>query len=173
MTSGIKTIVLSFALTFLIAPTAHSLCLCVKCLTNGFHHFVVMSGSMRPTLEPSACLTIKMRNGGDPLPDPGQIIGFVPEHFETVHISRVVALPCQTVQRKDDSLILDRTPVPQPPAPDYQQLFAREPTGDMPRCSIPRFTETLPNGASYEILDILPDEWGDTTDVCTVPEGHV
>jgi hypothetical protein len=53
-------------------------------------------------------------------------------------------------------LILDGIAVPQTPAPDYLQLFSREPSGGTPRCpsltsqgekcSILRFIETLPNG---------------------------
>ncbi|OZA05484.1 MAG: S26 family signal peptidase, partial [Rhodobacterales bacterium 17-64-5] len=34
------------------------------------------------------------------------------------------------------------------------------------------FTETLPDGRSYRIVDIETDGIGDTTDVFVVPEGH-
>jgi signal peptidase I len=181
--SGIKTTVFTAALIVLVAPSAHGLCLCLKCLTGEFRHFVVMSGSMKPALEPSDCLTLKLREDTTEVPLPGEIIGFVPEHIESVFIFRVVALPGQTIQMKDGRLILDGHAVPQTRAPDYPQLFDREPGGGMPRCpslisegetcAIPRFTETLPNGASYDILDIETEGMGDNTDVFTVPEGHV
>lgn len=183
MNSAIKTTLLSFALAMTSAQSAHSLCVCLKCLTGEFRHFVIMSGSMKPTLEPSTCLTLKMRTDKSEVPLPGEIIGFVPELSDTVFIFRVLALPGQTVQMLDGKPILDGTPVNQLPAPDYQQMFTREPSGGMPRCpvpvsegetcTIPRFTETLPNGASYDILDILPGQMGDNTDIFTVPEGHV
>lgn len=38
---------------------------------------------------------------------------------------------------------------------------------------IPRWTETLPNGASHDVLDIISDSPGDNTEVFTVPEAHV
>ena len=183
MKSGIKTIVLSAALAMLSAPSAHSLCLCVKCLTGAFRHFVVISGSMKPALEPSTCLSLKLRNDPEVMPKPGDIIGFTPATSETVFIFRLIAVPGQTVQMQDGQLILYGTPVPRIPAPDYQQLFAPEPSGGMPRCpspvsegescAIPRFTETLPNGTSHDILDIEPSGFGDNTDIFTVPQGHV
>lgn len=183
MKTGIKTTLLSAALAMASAQSAHSLCVCLKCLTGGFRHFVVVSGSMKPTLEPSTCLTLKLRADRTEVPLPGEIIGFVPENFDTVLLFRVVALPGQTVQMLDGKLILDGAPVQQVPAPDYQQVFTPEPSGGMPRCTvpvsegetctIPRFTETLPNGASYDILDIEDGGMGDNTDIFIVPEGHV
>lgn len=183
MTARIKTTLLSAALAMSCAPSAQGLCLCLKCLSGEFRHFQVMSGSMKPALEPSACLTLKLRNDRDVLPEPGDIIGFTAETSDTVFLFRLIALPGQTVQMRDGQLVLDGTPVPRVRAPDYQQLFVREPSGGMPRCpsvvdegescAIPRFTETLPNGSSYDLLDIEPIGLGDNTDLYTVPEGHV
>lgn len=183
MTSGIKTVALSAALALFFAPTAHSLCLCLKCLTGEFRHFEVISGSMKPALEPSTCLTLKMRTDRTVVPQPGEIIGFVPEEVASVYLFRVVALPGQNVQMLNGQLMIDGAPMSRTPAADYQQLFTREPSGGMPRCptlvsegescAISRFTETLSNGASYDILEVEPDGFGDTTDVFTVPERHV
>ena len=37
---------------------------------------------------------------------------------------------------------------------------------------VPIFTETLPNGVSYQTLDLNPQSLGDDTRVFEVPEGH-
>ncbi len=183
MKSRIKTTVLSAVLAMSSAQSAHSLCLCLKCLTGEFRHFVVMSGSMKPALEPATCFTLKLRDESDVMPKPGDIIGFTRDTSETVNTFRLVALPGQTVQMQNGQLILDGVPVPRIPAPNYQQLFAQEASGGMPLCpslvsegetwAIPRFTETLPNGKSYDILDIDPMGVADNTEIYTVPEGHV
>ena len=41
------------------------------------------------------------------------------------------------------------------------------------QCRYRRFRETLSNGRSYEILDLLDAERGDDTEALVVPEGHV
>ena len=41
------------------------------------------------------------------------------------------------------------------------------------QCRYRRFRETLANGRSYEILDLLDDERGDDTEALVVPDGHV
>lgn len=181
--SGVRLAAAATAISLLCASTAQGLCLCLKCLTGEFQHFSIVSGSMKPALEPSTCLTLKLRTDDSDLPLAGDIIGFVPEQIATVYIFRVVALAGQTVQMRDGQLFLDGKPVPQTAAPDYQQLVGPEPNGGLPRCpaptsegetcSIPRFTEMLPNGVRYDILDIDPASTGDNTDVFTVPEGHV
>ncbi len=181
--SGISLAAAAIVISLLSASTAHSLCLCLKCLTGEFQHFSVISGSMKPALEPSTCLTLELRTDEPDMPLAGDIIGFVPEHFASVYIFRVAALPGQTVQMRDGQLFLDGKPVPRTAASDYQQLVGKEPSGGLPRCpaptsvgetcSIPRFTETLPNGVRYDILDIEPASAGDNTDVFIVPEGHV
>jgi signal peptidase I len=35
-----------------------------------------------------------------------------------------------------------------------------------------RYKETLPNGVSYPVLDLVEDGFGDNTEVYKVPEGH-
>jgi signal peptidase I len=35
-----------------------------------------------------------------------------------------------------------------------------------------RYIETLPNGVSYPVLDLVDDGFGDNTEVYKVPEGH-
>ena len=37
---------------------------------------------------------------------------------------------------------------------------------------MPRFQETLPNGVSYPVLDLVQDGFGDNTEIYKVPEGH-
>jgi signal peptidase I len=44
-------------------------------------------------------------------------------------------------------------------------------TGDT--CTIPRLTETLPDGTAYSVLDLEPASPFDTTATFTVPPDHV
>ena len=37
---------------------------------------------------------------------------------------------------------------------------------------VPRYIETLSNGVSYEVLDLVENGFGDNTTVFKVPEGH-
>ena len=37
---------------------------------------------------------------------------------------------------------------------------------------MPRYQETLPNGVSYPVLDLVQDGFGDNTEIYKVPEGH-
>src|SRR3546814_679830 len=39
-------------------------------------------------------------------------------------------------------------------------------------CRYPQYRETLPNGASYNVIDQVQGSPGDDTDVFIVPEGH-
>jgi signal peptidase I len=41
------------------------------------------------------------------------------------------------------------------------------------QCRYPRFRETLPNGRSYEVLDVVEAGPGDDTEPLVVPEDHV
>jgi signal peptidase I len=38
--------------------------------------------------------------------------------------------------------------------------------------SLPRYQETLPNGVSYPVLDLVQNGFGDNTEIYRVPEGH-
>lgn len=159
-------------------------CLCLPCLSIAIDDYQVMSGHMKPAFEPGQCVMAHLQAFGVPPPRPGQIIIYRHPVMGDDHIGRLIAAEGQTVQMTAGRLVLDGIPVPTDAAPDYLQTIEPEgPLGQMPRCATPtgiggtcpvqRRTETLPNRATYDILDLEPDGFADTTAPVTVPLGHV
>nr|WP_230080049.1 signal peptidase I [Alteripontixanthobacter maritimus] len=120
-------------------------------------------------------------------PEYGDII--IPVHpvRDEDYIKRVVALPGDRIAVRNGQIVLNGVPVPQtvePPveipvdanAPcnsfDYPQMRMRKPSGALV-CAIPTLRETLPNGATYLVLDTQRDAPLDNMDEVSVPEGHV
>lgn len=97
-------------------------------------------------------------------------------------IKRVIGLPGDTVQMRDGQLILNGQPVPKQRVAD--EVIPITPTFGCDTeyhtagadggvaCRFERFRETLPGGKTYDVLD-LGDAPADTTQVYTVPAGHV
>jgi signal peptidase I len=108
-------------------------------------------------------------------------------------IKRVIGLPGDTIQMRGGQLIINGVAVPKvrvadfviPITPNYSNEL--RPGEDQPNCPAPYLTnagaqpvckyeqyrETLPGGASYNVLDRGPRPGADDTDVYTVPPGHV
>lgn len=57
--------------------------------------------------------------------------------------------------------------------PCWKPQYEEDAPGGGRQCRYRRFMETLPNGRSYQILDIADAERGDDTEAFVVPEGHV
>jgi signal peptidase I len=165
------------------SATAQDLCICLKCLYGKFRHHVAVSEAMSPGLAPGACFTVAVRGPDAPLPEPGQIITFTDTRDGVLHVFRMVAGPGQTVQMQGGTLVIDGQPTDRRRVEDFAQPMVPNPLGWLPycptpvpeggTCAIPRFVETLPNGTSYEVLELRPDGPSDTTEVFTVPDGHV
>jgi signal peptidase I len=162
---------------------AQEMCLCLKCLSGAYRHHSAASEAMSPTLPSGACFTVAVRGADAPLPEPGQIITFTDTRDGVLHVFRMVAGPGQTVQMQGGTLVIDGQATDRRRVEDFAQPMVRNPLGRLPHCAdpvseggtctIPRFVETLPNGASYEVLELRPDGPFDTTKLFTVPEGHV
>jgi len=172
-------LILAAALTLTAAP-ASALCFCLKCVTGEFQSFQPVSGSMKPALEPGACVIVYTNASSLR----GQIIVFRhPTKPDIPFLFRLIGQPGDTIQITDGQVILNGTPLPQIPATAYEQSMFPEPTGNFPRCSTPtpagetcaitRATETLPDGVTYDILDLMSDSPGDFTSEITVPPNHV
>jgi signal peptidase I len=119
-------------------------------------------------------------------PEYGDIVIVVPRNRREDLIKRVVALPGDRIAVRNGQIVLNGTPVPQvvepplelavdpsQPCDDYTfpGLKARMPSG-REVCELPLLRETLPNGASYVVIDHLRQSLDDMAEI-VVPADHV
>jgi len=101
-------------------------------------------------------------------PERGDVVVFkLPRDNETDYIKRVIGLPGDEIQMVNGVLHINGTPVPKEEVDDY---VVKEPSGRERHMA--RFRETLPNGVSYHVLDLVQSSFGDNTEVYRVPEDH-
>ncbi len=119
-------------------------------------------------------------------PEYGDIVIVVPRNREEDLIKRVVALPGDRIAVMNGQIILNGKPVPQAVEPALQlPVDANQPCEDhtfpgsrarLPSgrevCELPILRETLPNGATYRVIDHL-DQMLDHMPEIRVPAGHV
>ncbi|MBY5998776.1 signal peptidase I [Epibacterium mobile] len=169
-----------------VSVIVQALILALVIRTFFFQPFSIPSGSMRPTLlEGDYLFVTKWAYGysrhslpfSPPLfsgriwasePERGDVVVFkFPPNPSIDYIKRVVGLPGDKIQMRDGVLFINDEPVQreklgQITDPDITEM-------DRP---VDVYRETLPNGVSYETLDLTETGLGDNTREFVVPEGH-
>ena len=148
-----------------------------------FQPFNIPSGSMKATLLVGDYLFVSQYSYGYtryslpfslPLfsgrifgsePKRGDVAVFrLPRDTSTDYIKRVIGLPGDRIQMIGGLLHINGTPVKRESASDFLD--------DESGVAIRRWRETLPNGVSYESLDLQDNGYLDNTEEYVVPPGH-
>jgi len=122
------------------------------------------------------------------LPERGDVVVFRPPGEKIDFIKRVIALPGDTVEVRDGMLVLNGTPIPRQSmgnvgvpisdnspcrvVPPATRMIGTTADGD-PACLYPAYTETLPGGRTYVVLDQIDDPRIDDMPAVRVPDGHL
>ena len=119
-------------------------------------------------------------------PERGDVVILTPPGTNTDYIKRVIGLPGDRIEVRGGLVIINGQAVKQdrlgdrlvpvdlndPCTPEeYPGRRIAKPDGSL-WCTLPIVRETLPNGRSYYVLDLM-DGVADWTEVYTVPQGHV
>ncbi|MEM8978998.1 MAG: signal peptidase I [Pseudomonadota bacterium] len=139
--------------------------------------FYIPSGSMKPSLLVGDYLIASMISKSV---KHGDVILFWHPTQLQPFVARVIGLPGDNVGMKDGRVLLNGTLIPQAPQAPFKEPRALQGANrHMPRCmsmtespvcTKEQFTETLPNGARYNVLNIRATRL-DNTDVFEVPPG--
>ena len=163
----------------------HSLLIALVIRTLLFQPFNIPSGSMKATLLIGDYLFVSKYSYGYshyslPLSPPlfsGRVFGSTPERGDVVvfrlpkddstdYIKRVIGLPGDRIQMINGLLHINGTPVKRERVSD----FIDDENGTPER--VRRWRETLPNGVSYETLDLQDNGFLDNTEEYRVPPDH-
>ncbi len=151
-----------------------------------FQPFSIPSGSMRPTLLEGDYLFVTKWAYGysryslplspnifsgriwDTPPERGDVAVFkFPPNPSLDYIKRVIGLPGDRIQMRDGVLYINDVAVPREKVGEINNPDITE--VDRP---VDVYRETLPNGVSYDTLDLTPNSVGDNTREFVVPAGH-
>jgi signal peptidase I len=117
-------------------------------------------------------------------PERGDVVIFkAPPLNDTDYIKRVIGLPGDQIQMIGGQLNINGKPVPKVRIADFEIAVSPNTRCYLPQfeasgadgsryCHYPRYRETLPNGRSYDVLDLGITPQDDTPPIL-VPEGHL
>ncbi len=164
----------------------HALILALIVRVFLFQPFNIPSGSMIPTLLVGDYLFVSKYSYGYSRysfpfgpnlfsgriwaaePARGDVVVFkLPRDNETDYIKRVIGLPGDEIQMIHGILHINGEAVKKERVEDF---VMKDPGGR--ERHVARYHETLPNGVTYPVLDIVNEGIGDNTEVYKVPEGH-
>ena len=164
----------------------HALILALLVRIFLFQPFNIPSGSMIPTLLVGDYLFVSKYSYGYSRysfpfgpnifsgrvwasePARGDVVVFkLPRDNETDYIKRVIGLPGDQIQMIHGVLHINGEPVKKEKVSDFEM-----PGSSGEGRPLTRYIETLPNGVSYPVLDLVNEGIGDNTEVYKVPEGH-
>jgi signal peptidase I len=101
----------------------------------------------------------------DSEPRRGDMVVFrLPKDTSSDYIFRLVGLPGDRIQMIDGALNINGEPVKRERINDF--------VDDKEGARVKRWRETLPNGVSYETLDLVDNGFADNTQVYRVPADH-
>jgi signal peptidase I len=172
-----------FAESLRVAIPALLVALVIRALL--FEAFNIPSGSMKGTLLVGDYLFVSKYSYGfthyslpfSPRWFSGRILGAMPERGDVVvfrlpkddsvdYIKRVIGLPGDRIKVVDGLIFINGKAVKREPADDFV-----DDEGGVP-VNVRRWRETLPNGVSYETLDLQDDAPLENTEEYKVPPGH-
>src|SRR6267143_845919 len=150
-----------------------------------FQPFSIPSGSMKATLLIGDYLFVSKYSYGyshyslplSPPLFPGRVFGSMPERGDVVvfrlpkddsidYIKRVIGLPGDRIKMVDGLLHINDVPAKRERVGDF--IDDENGTAEHVR----RWRETLPNGVTYETLDLQENGFLDNTEEYVVPSGH-
>lgn len=156
-------------------------CVCPVCLFGNHHMWVISSDAMAPTLNRGDCARAEYFDPATQSVDAGDVIIFkLSQNSDQKFVFRVAATAGDTVKMNEGRLWLNGQVVTseqhepvwfdlrQRPVPRCRDISKIE-NG---HCPVDRYTETLPNGRSYEVLD-LGSTAIDFTGEYHIPDGYV
>jgi signal peptidase I len=166
--------------------TALMFTLAVLIRTFLFQPFSTPAGSMNPTLlvgdhffvskfsygysDYSLPMSLPLISGRVFASEPrrGDVVVFrLPKDNSTDYIKRIVGLPGDRIQMIDGQLHINGAPIKRERTDD----FVETDEGGLPS-RVKRWRVTLPNGVSYDVLDLMDYANFDNTPVYNVPLGH-
>lgn len=130
------------------------------------------SGNMKPTIEVDDKFFVKpvSSNGDDGSSlEPGDVVTFtLPSAPDIIYVMRLIGRSGDRIQLTEGEVFLNGEKLQRSRIGNFED---RKPDGTI--VSRPQYQEVLPNGRSYNTLDLIPNGIVDNTNEYEVPEGHL